>query len=668
MISNFVSDDLTREEVVDRYRKRIIEGSRTKLTRIEREQLAFLLLETLIHLSEAGEDSKDVIRSLCQEEIDLLEEGYPQTSIHTSYLPIYVRLIKDAIASGQLKLTDLNSYEKASSSHIKSGQGTEWVHYALDFLAYNNDQQRHSQAISPEKYEENSEYALLNVDLYLKRVQELLSSNATEEIAIALCALTGQHQTDLICGEQFEETDFPYLMRYQKLSKKTTSVVYSLTLIPVQDILPHIQRWQKIKAHGNGESSHIIHKRAFVTRLNHRIRKVFEFSQIVPVINGSKTVSIQRLRDIYGAIALHFFCPSPPHQHHFLQHYLSHLLEEKHLLEDFDIKDIQHHFRYIPAQDNKIMPTIGVKLPKHGSVPLLGVKETLEPKQVNPQENQPTPSQALETSLSPQPSPEPNALEPVISTQVRTIADQAQALNWLTAEIQTLREQVQQLQADREEAIAQVHEFPALQQECQQLRQENQTLRLAQRKVDAFKALLLDAGVERDYVKSSAEYTQASTHPSQSASLSKSSKRQKRKLSSSSGQPLQSSPSTTAEAETGSSDSTLKKQQAATVLNYRLLPTKASKAQQRAASIVAAIQSWNHQHPNRSFAITKGLLEHEFGINRKAASEFMEGNRQTLLDYYQAIGVKNERGHNRQPGRDIETLRNFVAEVFQQLS
>lgn len=681
MTNTFMNDDLTREEIVDRYRKRIIEEKRTKLTRIEREQLALLLVETLIHLSDAGEDSEDVIRSLCQEEIELLEEGYPQASISNSYLPIYTQLIKEAIASGQLKLTDLNSYEKPSSSQDKSNEGTEWQHYALDFLLYEKKPQRHDKEVSASDSDgTNDTHYPIDVESYLKKARELLNSSAAEDIAIALCALTGQRYSDLIQVKPFDEPEFPYLMRCEESSNTASSVLNILTLIPVREILPHFHRWQQMVSHLGESTTQDSQSRAFVARINHRIRKAFEFTQIIPIVKGSKTVSIQWLRNAYGAIALYFFCPPTHHTHDFLKHYFIHLLDIESSA-DLTVETVQHHFHYVPARHGKIIPAIGIKIPAHGPAPLTEVRPATEHNDEKTSAKD-TDMSAKDTDISAPLTRSfmPEELESVVATQVKTIANQAQTINWLTAEIQELREKIQQLTTEHDEAIAQVHELPALQDKCQQLQQENQTLRLAQQKVDAFKALLLDNEAGKQSVEPSSKPSQQSnsplqpdhgskpSHPSndpkdrsnfkQPSQPSRSS-RQRSKKQSASPKPKPSAPAF-------SDSDILESTSTPSSSRHRLLPTKESKAQQRAASIVAAIQSWNHQHPDRSFAITKGLLEHEFGINRKAASEFLVGNRQTLLDYYQTIGVKNERGHNRQPGRDIEMLKTFIDKIFQQ--
>ena len=96
-MSNATRFDLSREEIIARYRQRIQKGDRTKLTKYELEQLALHFVELLKSLN-----STDEIQALCEAEIQLLEEGYPQATIAGNQIPLYRRLIEDAISTGAL--------------------------------------------------------------------------------------------------------------------------------------------------------------------------------------------------------------------------------------------------------------------------------------------------------------------------------------------------------------------------------------------------------------------------------------------------------------------------------------------------------------------------------------------------------------------------------------
>jgi hypothetical protein len=73
-----------------------------------------------------------------------------------------------------------------------------------------------------------------------------------------------------------------------------------------------------------------------------------------------------------------------------------------------------------------------------------------------------------------------------------------------------------------------------------------------------------------------------------------------------------------------------------------------------------AVQDWNDQHPQATFAITASLLKREFAIHDEAIKAFFEQHQPEIEDYHQSIGVSNPRSHNRQSGRDPEQLKQFV--------
>lgn len=84
-------------------------------------------------------------------------------------------------------------------------------------------------------------------------------------------------------------------------------------------------------------------------------------------------------------------------------------------------------------------------------------------------------------------------------------------------------------------------------------------------------------------------------------------------------------------------------------------------AKDRAQRIFAAICEWNQQHPQDTWAITVGLLEETFGINRKAAKEFVREHQNPIAQHHAHIGVENQRGHNR--GKDSAALKAFVQQL-----
>ncbi|HEY9909818.1 MAG TPA: hypothetical protein V6D18_19680 [Thermosynechococcaceae cyanobacterium] len=83
---------------------------------------------------------------------------------------------------------------------------------------------------------------------------------------------------------------------------------------------------------------------------------------------------------------------------------------------------------------------------------------------------------------------------------------------------------------------------------------------------------------------------------------------------------------------------------------------KGGGAAERANNIFLAVQAWNQQHPDQTFAVTLSLLKDEFGINFKAARSFLEERQEQIGELHQASGVEKAQSHNRQQGRDLKQL------------
>jgi hypothetical protein len=125
--------DLSRQALIDCFRQRISTGTRTRLSHDEFALLASSFVDRLKPLKSVAE-----IKQACAEEIALLEEGYSQASIASRYLPIYRRLIKDAIEQGGLPLSDGNSHAVHWQKRDRSDAGVAIEHFALSFLKYDD--------------------------------------------------------------------------------------------------------------------------------------------------------------------------------------------------------------------------------------------------------------------------------------------------------------------------------------------------------------------------------------------------------------------------------------------------------------------------------------------------------------------------------------------------
>jgi hypothetical protein len=129
---------LKREEIVAKYRNRIRQGSHSKLTRDEQDLLIRAFIGDLRRLKSELE-----IKARCQEEISLLEEGYPQETVAKTRLNRYRQAIQEAVERGKLKLTQKNSkryeYEKKQGTEKTGEIGQAHHHFAWLYMAYDND-------------------------------------------------------------------------------------------------------------------------------------------------------------------------------------------------------------------------------------------------------------------------------------------------------------------------------------------------------------------------------------------------------------------------------------------------------------------------------------------------------------------------------------------------
>ncbi len=698
--------DQTRAAIIERYHQRIEQGERTKLTRDERETLTVLLLDQLVALNQRGEDTRDKLQSLCEAEKALLEEGYPQGSINSVYLPAYTRVIKEAIAQGRLRLTEQNSHAKPWTKLDGSETGLTQTHYALDFLTYDLQTQKALRAVTTERNNERQDsLATVNLDRYLAQCLELLDSGEPETLALALVTLTGRRHTEIVSKGTFTATDYPYKLHFEGQQKDPTPPFDILTLIPAKALLPHLERFRAMPAvkalQGLGHDAPAID--AFNGRVNRRTEKYF--GNLVPVLAGFKTVSIHRLRALYGAIIIHYFCPEHQNEQRFLQHYLGHLLEEQGQKLP-NAAATQHYFHYRLVNDQgKLLTARGFKVMANGLPPtptkaLPPVAPAAMEPETSTQASAPTvvevaptmpykrgvihingahrdrwlavlqhfapegtsqhakmdvllerleaqlqgdgrvaeaaaddETSVVETAVAATPDlPEPVEVNPV---REQTINYQAQTLAWLTTEVEQLRRQVTQLQAERETVVANTQPAPALEAELAQLRAENVQLRQAQAKLEAFRKLLTN-GNGQEAVTAPALTTTAApaaavvTTPTMMPPITS--------------DPKQTTPPAVVKP--------------ASQPQRRL----ATGAQARATAIFAAVCQWNDT-PGRTLAdkwcVTSSFLETQFGIHRQAVKEWFAVHGSDVEAMHAAHGITHLRTQNR--GKDVTALKAFIA-------
>ncbi|MGK7956711.1 MAG: protelomerase family protein, partial [Crocosphaera sp.] len=356
-----------RQDILVDYRRRISAGKRTKLTSDERQTLIHSFIESLKDI-----DNKADTQALCEAEIALLEEGYSKSTIASDLLPKYRHALEEAINDGDLPLTDNNSHYYTYTKEPTKEEVKTHEHYALTYLKY--DQQTYktlrNQTTSINN-ERQDNLQPVQLSRYLEQIQKLIQTKDSHrleyKLAIAIAGATGRRHTEVLCKGNFTLTNHPYLLHFEGQQKKKEGEPTSfdiLTILPATQVIQAIIQFRKLPAVAKLQnfSSQSNEVKGFNVQVNRMVQKLFQETEIVPVIQGKNYVSFHRLRGVYGAIAVHFFCPEFRHEHRFLQHYLGHVLSEQ-VAPNSPATPHYFHYYLVDSQGQRLGDK-GVKLPE----------------------------------------------------------------------------------------------------------------------------------------------------------------------------------------------------------------------------------------------------------------------------------------------------------------
>jgi hypothetical protein len=499
------SHDMTREELIARFRDRIAQGERTKLTKQERSELALHFCDRLAQC----ETEEDAI-ALCKAEIALLEEGYPVASIANQYLPEWRKTITLAIEEGKLPKQDLEQNEF----------GKTYQHWGLKYLLYPNEIHKAlKEKTTAANNQKQDDLQPIRANRIIAKAKDLLEGETPYEWAVGLLALTGRRFSEIVAKGEFKSTSHPYAIAFrgqlkkgiQNLDEAQTFLI--ATLIESDKVLAALD---KFRAHPRIQELADLSPDEINSRLNtsirHYIKREFEDTEVVPVLTGEKSVSAHNLRGIYGEIAIHFFCPPNQGTHRFVQAHLGHIIGERELATRKNAGATEHYFHYrlIGAQGQQLNEK-GILLERFGTLPTtveLQPEPTIEAKQ----EKQPmaiaqeTPSQTRKSraqvpselmhELKEIASQKLNAdgtyaeiLEAVIDflrddktpTIATSIESFGSTLQWFTSEIEQLREENRRLTSERDQAQAELEDLHTQTQEQDEL----ETLRAKNARLEA---------------------------------------------------------------------------------------------------------------------------------------------------------------------------------------
>ncbi|MGB8699952.1 MAG: protelomerase family protein, partial [Thermosynechococcaceae cyanobacterium] len=122
-----------RAEIINRFRDHIHNGDHVRLSSDDLDGLIDWFVDEL-----ARTTTEQEIRALCEAEIRLLEEGYPQASV-AKYLSRYRKAIERAITDGVIGLDERNSHRFIHQQRVTGIQEERFEHWALTFLKYSQE-------------------------------------------------------------------------------------------------------------------------------------------------------------------------------------------------------------------------------------------------------------------------------------------------------------------------------------------------------------------------------------------------------------------------------------------------------------------------------------------------------------------------------------------------
>jgi Telomere resolvase len=337
----------TRSDIIQTYRDRIQSGDRLRLSKADLEILMEGFVESL-----STAKTRDEIQKLCEAEIELLEEGYPQASV-AKYLTRYRKTIMASIDHSILVLTEANSHRFIHQQRFTGLKEERLEHWALTYLKYTSEIyesiDKRSQLTNRGK---QLNLRLVPVERYLILLRVFLSKKGQFEarwLAIAVAGLTGRRFAEVMAKGTFSLTKHPYLLRFegQLKSRQEHGQGYDIvTLFPAAEVLEALQRLRQLpevmvmaSLEGDQLSEAL---NVFNQKLNTICRKAF--SQVVPPLEGKRGVTAHNLRSLYGAIAVYFFCPPLQHEYAFVQHFLGHVM---------DSPATGHYFRFALCDDQQ---------------------------------------------------------------------------------------------------------------------------------------------------------------------------------------------------------------------------------------------------------------------------------------------------------------------------
>ncbi|MCG9890262.1 MAG: hypothetical protein MH252_04230 [Thermosynechococcaceae cyanobacterium MS004] len=673
-----------RSEIILVFRDRIHKDTHFRLSTDELQALVNGFIDEL-----KGAKTKKKIQMLCEAEIKLLEEGYPQASV-ANYLSKYRKAIAIAIEGGKLPLTKTTSHHYIHQQRVTGIEEKRHEHWALTYLKYSPEVyesiDKRPQPTVPDK---SLNLSLVPVQPYLDLLRDFLRNKGKFEarwLATAIAGLTGRRFAEVIPKGTFALTEHPHLLHFEGHRRRGAGhgEGYNIvTLLPAAEVLEAIGRLRKLpevraiaKLKGSALSTAL---NTFHRKLNSACGKVL--IQVVPPLEGKKAVSVLDLRSLYGAIAVHLFCPERQDEDAFVQHFLGHVM---------DSPAKGHYFGYALSDGQGALlrskgvlldsvPELPLGMPERAPIgelddellavdldqpsaaaadekplplaleiePLLTEAESVETAEARPKRGRRKGVAAEKVTPEPQHVPDEwrselerrlEQMRAEFEAQIQELRQESN-IGWFVRRVEGLERENLALRLERDKAMASVPKSDEA--EIERLKQENEAIALelkqAQEKLDTFKRLLNGGTAEERAAESGDAIAQQQTADVVAVVEQKPAAVK-----------AEGAAAIVSQSAGGSAEVTT---------GVRAGP-KAGRAFKRAEAIFLAIKDWNRQNPFETFVLNQGLMETVFRVHRQAVKDFFDAYQNELWEYHQEIGMESPKWHNR--GKDTEKLRAFV--------
>lgn len=354
---------MNRTHILTQYCQRIDRDDRIKLTTAERSFLVQDFVSQLIEM-----DEPQAIEQLCRDEIALLEAGYGAgTNSTTNYLSKYRAAIAQAVESGKLLLTEKTTHRFVGHKQATGEAFEATNHLAWSLMRYDNSvyvTNRKATNVGNNERQDNPQPFV--PDRYLEKVTELLQADEPETLAIGIAAVTGRRHTEVAVSGKFELTKHPYVLSFDGQLKKDTPLAYTIaTLLPAQIVMQAIDRFRAMPQvqELQGRSSEEQSVKNFRARVNTRVKRHFQETEILPMLPGFQSVSVHRLRGAYARMIIYYWLPNQgANEQRFLQFYLGHV-EAGEMKDATNSASTTHYFGYrlVDAAGSPITAS-GIKL------------------------------------------------------------------------------------------------------------------------------------------------------------------------------------------------------------------------------------------------------------------------------------------------------------------